>query len=156
MLTCDWSSFSETDIIKMERQLLYVLQFNLNFPSPLTFLRRISKAEEYDVPTRTVAKYLMEITVLHENFLQYPPSLLAAASTFLARQVLRKGEWDNTMQFYSNFTAEQLQPCVSHMTQFLTANSPDFRSVYKKYSSSKFLRASLYVEQELRRQANGN
>ena len=57
------------------------------------------------------------------------------------------------MQFYSEYTSEQLTGCVDHMTRFIMASPSDFRSVYKKYSSSKFLRASLYVEQELRKRA---
>lgn len=132
--------------------MLYVLNFGLNYPSPMTFLRRISKAEEYDVPTRTVAKYLMEMTLLHQNFLAYPPSMVAAASTLMARRVLNKGAWDNTMQFYSNYTEAELQPCIDHLTDFVQDIPTEFRAIYRKYSSSKFLRASLFVEQEVRRQ----
>ena len=77
----------------MERTILYTLGFRLGSPCPLTFLRRISKAEQYDIPSRTVAKYLIEVTILDEKFLAYHPSLLAAASTWLARKMLKKGDW---------------------------------------------------------------
>ena len=145
------NNFTENEIIDMERQVLLVLKFNLNFPSPMTFLRRISKAEDYDIPTRTVAKYLMEVTVLHQNFLPYTPSLIAAASTCLARRILKKDGWTNVMEFYSGYSETELKPCISHMIQFVQESNEDFRAVYKKYSSSKFLRASLFVEQEVRK-----
>ena len=59
----------------------------------MNFLRRISKAEEYDIQTRTLGKYLMEISLLDHRFMTYLPSHIAAASMYLARIILEKGEW---------------------------------------------------------------
>lgn len=79
--------------MRTEREILYKLQFELGSPCPLTFLRRISKADNYDIPSRTIGKYLIEVTLLDESFLKYHPSLIAAASTWLARKMLKLGEW---------------------------------------------------------------
>jgi G2/mitotic-specific cyclin 3/4 len=59
----------------------------------MSFLRRISKADDYDLETRTLAKYFLEVTLMDERFIGSPPSFAAAASHCLARMMLRKGTW---------------------------------------------------------------
>ena len=85
--------FSEEEILGAERYMLGVLQFNLSYPNPLNFLRRISKADNYDVQTRTLGKYMLEISLLDHRFIEYKPSHVAAASMYLARLILEKREW---------------------------------------------------------------
>jgi G2/mitotic-specific cyclin 1/2 len=87
------NSYTADEILKAERYLLKSLDFNLSYPNPMNFLRRISKADDYDIQSRTLGKYLMEISILDHKLLSYPPSLLAAASLYLARLMLDRGEW---------------------------------------------------------------
>jgi hypothetical protein len=85
--------FSEQEILSAERYILATLNYDLSFPNPMHFMRRISKADNYDIQTRTLAKYLLEITLLDHRFLAFRPSVNAAASMHLARVILEKGEW---------------------------------------------------------------
>jgi len=87
------NAYEEQELLKAERYMLHVLNFFLAYPSPLVFLRRISKAENYDVRSRTLAKYLMEVTLLDHRFLPCPPSMIAAACVCLAREMLKSGPW---------------------------------------------------------------
>lgn len=85
--------FTEEEILSAERYVLTALNYDLSYPNPMNFLRRISKADDYDIQTRTLGKYLMEISLLDHRFMQYLPSHTAAASMYLARIILEKGEW---------------------------------------------------------------
>lgn len=87
------NAYESQELLKAERYMLHVLNFCLSYPSPLTFLRRVSKAESYDVRTRTLAKYVMETALLDERFLACPPSLLAACGIYLGRMMLACGPW---------------------------------------------------------------
>lgn len=87
------NAYDEQELLKAERYMLHVLNFSLAYPSPLVFLRRISKAEDYDVRSRTLAKYLMEICMLDHRFVACPPSMTAAVAIYLARQMLKSGPW---------------------------------------------------------------
>ncbi|KAJ1787985.1 G2/mitotic-specific cyclin, partial [Coemansia sp. RSA 2399] len=98
------------EIMNAEVFMLRVLDFNMSYPSPLTFLRRVSKAEQYNMQTRTVAKYLMEICLVDHRMLKFSPSHIAAAGTCLARRMLRAGEWDGNLRHFSGFSQEELQP----------------------------------------------
>ena len=89
--------FSEQEILSAERYILATLNYDLSFPNPMHFMRRISKADNYDIQTRTLAKYLLEITLLDHRFLAFRPSVNAAASMHLARVILEKGEWVSTL-----------------------------------------------------------
>jgi G2/mitotic-specific cyclin 1/2 len=85
--------FTEEEILSAERFVLAALNYDLSYPNPMNFLRRISKADNYDIQTRTLGKYLLEIGCLDHRFLAYPPSQVAAAAMYLARLVLERGEW---------------------------------------------------------------
>ena len=85
--------FSVDEILKAERFVLQALNYDLSYPNPMNFLRRISKADSYDIQTRTLGKYLLEISLLDHKFMGYHPAHIAAASMYLARLILERGEW---------------------------------------------------------------
>jgi hypothetical protein len=87
------NGYTRDEILEAERFMVNMLQFELGWPGPMSFLRRISKADDYDVNTRTLAKYLLEVTIIDERFVASPPSFLAAATHGLARRMLSRGYW---------------------------------------------------------------
>jgi G2/mitotic-specific cyclin 1/2 len=86
-------TFSDKEILDAERHILATLEYNMGYPNPMNFLRRISKADNYDIETRTLGKYLMEISLLDHRFLNYPQSQVSAAAMYLARLILERGPW---------------------------------------------------------------
>jgi hypothetical protein len=88
------NAFTEEEILSAERFVLTALNYDISrYPNPMNFLRRISKADDYDVQTRTLGKYLLEISCLDHRFIGHPPSQISAAAMYLARLVLNRGEW---------------------------------------------------------------
>lgn len=87
------NGFTEAEILRAERFVLSALEYDLGYPNPMNFLRRISKADNYDIQTRTIGKYFLEISLLDHKFMPYQPSHIAAASMYLARLILERGEW---------------------------------------------------------------
>lgn len=85
--------FSEAEILSAERFVLSTLNYDLSYPNPMNFLRRVSKADNYDIQSRTIGKYLMEISLLDHRFMRYRPSHVAAGAMYLARLLLDRGEW---------------------------------------------------------------
>ena len=93
------NGYNIDEVLKAERFMLSMLQFELGWPGPMSFLRRISKADDYDLETRTLAKYLLEITIMDERFLGCPPSYTAAGAHCMARMMLQKGDWVSAAVF---------------------------------------------------------
>jgi G2/mitotic-specific cyclin 1/2 len=85
--------FSEAEILSAERFVLSTLSYDLSYPNPMNFLRRVSKADNYDIQSRTIGKYLMEISLLDHRFMEFRPSHVAAGAMYLARMMLDRGEW---------------------------------------------------------------
>ena len=131
--------FTEEEILSAERYVLTALNYDLSYPNPMNFLRRISKADNYDIQTRTLGKYLMEISLLDHRFMQYLPSHIAAASMYLARAILERGEWDATLTHYAGYNEEEIEPVFKLMVDYL-ARPVTHEAFFKKYASKKFLK----------------
>lgn len=86
-------SCTEKDIQDAEKYILKTINWDLSYPTPITFLRRISKADGFDAQSRTLAKYLVEIYCLEWRMISHPPSVIAAAGMWLARLILDREEW---------------------------------------------------------------
>lgn len=86
-------TFSDKEILDAERHILATLNYDISYPNPMNFLRRISKADNYDVRTRTLGKYLMEVSLVDHRFMCYRQSHIAAAAMFLARVIFDRGPW---------------------------------------------------------------
>lgn len=146
------NGFSESEILAAERFILQTLEYDLSYPNPMNFLRRISKADNYDIQTRTVAKYLLEISVVDRRFLAYNPSHIAAAAMYMARLILDRGDWDETLSFYAGYTEAEIEPVLHLMVDYL-ARPVAHEAFFKKYASKKFLKASILTRQWAKKNA---
>lgn len=114
-LMCADSSYTESQILQAERYVLRTLDWNMSYPNPVHYLRRISKADDYNIKVRTLAKYLLEIGVVEWRLIAAPPSLLAAASIWLARLALGMEQWVRFsfhLQYESMMTLLQRHPTL--------------------------------------------
>ncbi|ODQ67551.1 hypothetical protein NADFUDRAFT_64663 [Nadsonia fulvescens var. elongata DSM 6958] len=133
------------EILRAERYMIDLLDFNLAWPGPMSFLRRTSKADDYDVETRTLAKYLLEITIMDQRFVASPPSWLAAGSHCLARRMLHRGEWTQAHVFYSGYTLKQLEPLMVVLLECCKNPKKHHKAIFEKYADRKFRKASVFV-----------
>jgi len=139
-------TYETEDILKAERYMIDLLDFNLGFPGPMSFLRRVSKADDYDLETRTLAKYLLELTIMDERFVAAPPSWTSAIAHYMSRHMLRKGEWTPKHVYFSTYTEEQLLPGVTAVRETLNNPMECHAAVFEKYSERKFRRAAVFVQ----------
>ncbi|KAG0135410.1 cyclin-like protein [Tuber indicum] len=147
--------FTEEEILQAERYILTTLNYNLSYPNPMNFLRRISKADQYDYETRTVAKYLLEISLLDHRFMGYAPSHVSAAAMYLSRMMLERGPWDADLVHYSDYTEEEVLPVFRLMIDYL-ARPVKHEAFFKKYASKKFMKASIHARQWAKRNASAH
>ncbi|KDN39095.1 hypothetical protein K437DRAFT_250941 [Tilletiaria anomala UBC 951] len=150
------STYTESEILAAERYVLRTLDFNLSYANPMNFLRRISKADDYDIQTRTVAKYFMEIAAVDYRLIGHPPSVIAAAAVWLSREVLERGRWSPTLIHYSSFSEEELLSTAEIMLDYCLRPSTRHPHFQKKYSGKKFMRAGPYVLDWARRNFGDN
>lgn len=141
------NAYSKSEIRKMECFILRTLDFNLGRPLPLHFLRRNSKAGEVDANKHTLAKYLMELTIVDYELVHIAPSLIAGAALCLAMRVLDGSEWTDTVAYYSTYSEKELLPIMQRMALLvMKAGTGKLTAIKTKYQSSKFMRISTIPE----------
>lgn len=140
------NGYTAEEVLKAERYMINMLNFELGWPGPLSFLRRVSKADDYDVDIRTLAKYLMEVTLMDARFLGAPASLVAAGTHWLAKRMLRKGDWEMAHVYYSKYTENQVEPFATLLIDCLEQPADHHPAIFAKYSDKRFKRAAKYVE----------
>ena len=91
------NGYTREEILKGERIVLQTIEFKVShYCSPYSWMRKISKADDYDIQTRTLSKFLTEITLLDHRFLRVKPSLIAGIGMYTARQMLG-GDWVSSL-----------------------------------------------------------
>ena len=143
------NGYSAEELLKAERFMLSMLQFELGWPGPMSFLRRISKADDYDLETRTLAKYFLEVTIMDERFVGCTPSFLAAGAHCMARLMIYQAEWSKAHVAYSNYTWSQLRQLLAAMLECCEDPQRHHSAVYDKYTDKRYKRASQYVAGKL-------
>ncbi|KAG5360402.1 G2/mitotic-specific cyclin cdc13 [Yarrowia sp. B02] len=140
-------SYPEDEILRAERFILQVLQFNLSYPNPMNFLRRISKADDFDIHSRTFGKYLCEIALVDHTFMEFKHSLVAAAAMHVGRMMLARSQWTNNLVYYSGgYTQKDIAPVCRKIFQFLIG-PVEHEAFFKKYATKKFLKASIIARE---------
>ncbi|KAJ7484734.1 g2/mitotic-specific cyclin cdc13 [Mycena latifolia] len=145
-LECADSSYTEAEILQAERYVLKTLDWNLSYPNPVHYLRRISKADDYNLKARTLGKYLLEIGCLEWRLIAAPPSLLAAAAIWLARMALGEENWTPNLAHYSSYPESALLPTANLMLNYIL-KPPRHEAFHHKYAGKKFSKASVFMRQ---------
>ncbi|CAI5760317.1 unnamed protein product [Candida verbasci] len=141
------NAYSIEDFLKAERFMIDVLEFDMGWPGPMSFLRRTSKADDYDYETRTLAKYFLEITIMDSKFISSPPSWLAAGSHYLSRKLLGRGDWTELHVFYSGYTEKQLRPLAETLLENCRNAEINHKAIFDKYQERRYRKSSLFVQQ---------
>ncbi|XP_006197606.1 G2/mitotic-specific cyclin-B1 [Vicugna pacos] len=143
------NTYTKYQIRQMEMKILRALNFGLGRPLPLHFLRRASKIGEVDVELHTLAKYLMELTMLDYDMVHFPPSQIAAGAFCLALKILDNGEWTPTLQHYLSYTEESLLVVMQHLAKnviMVNRGLTKHMTIKNKYATSKHAKISTLAQ----------
>jgi cyclin A len=140
------NAYSREQVIAEEVKLLNALKFHCTVATSRQFLRRFAKAARADHTTHEMAHYLAELSLLDITFVKYPPSVIAAAAILIAINTTHlfgygNLNWDATMQYYTTYSFEDLEPCAKALLATGKASysgTSQFRAVKKKYTQPKF------------------
>jgi len=144
------NAYTESQIRKMELNIIEALNFDLCQPVSLNFLRRYSKAGDVDVLQHSLAKYVLETSLLDVKLAPVPGSLLASASLCLSLLLLETSVsvetvWSPALQYYSGYSMVSVLPMVSRLASNivkLNERSCTLHAVRNKYKSGKFMKVA--------------
>eukprot|EP01090_Pellita_catalonica_P000124 TRINITY_DN10090_c0_g1_i1.p1 TRINITY_DN10090_c0_g1~~TRINITY_DN10090_c0_g1_i1.p1 ORF type:complete len:375 (+),score=52.12 TRINITY_DN10090_c0_g1_i1:204-1328(+) len=135
------NAYSRSEILKIEATILSQLEWNISYPNPLHFLRRFSKAARSDLYDHTLSKYISEVSMCSYKLLQFKPSIIAAASVYLSRKMMKYDPcWDTTLVHYTKVTEEDLITCARTLNTIISSpvDNRNTRTVRAKYGNERF------------------
>jgi len=141
------NAYNRRQILKMEEVVLNVLRFNLTVPTTNCFVKRFIKAANLDTCSKLkpMASYLGERMLQEYDMLAFRPSIIAATAVSMSLSFLRQKPWHATLTHYTGYNPSDLVKCKAKMTEILRT-SHSHKAVAKKYSSSRYERVSVYVQ----------
>jgi G2/mitotic-specific cyclin 2 len=123
------TSFSEmlglsmkTELLKSETRVLSVLKFDIWLPTPLIFIERFEMRNSMSACGTEVgqlAYYILEMCLYGESLSPILPSLLAAASIYVARKALSLPGWIDEIGACTNQTESETKRIAADVANFL-------------------------------------
>lgn len=123
------NAYKRSEILDMERNILFTLEFQIQETSSYRFLERYSKVARADSVVFFLSQYLIELALLDSKMNQYPPSMLASAALYVAMRVTitaemdRRGHdsqvatvscWTKDLQMHTKYSSSCLKSCAKN------------------------------------------
>ena len=130
-------------LIVMEEKVLSSLNFDLFYPTQWHFLECYKKSLKLDKKTFYLAWYLMELSLIDINIINYKGSIIASSCVLLAMKhfkIFNEKEFQNT----TGFSELNLEKCVKEI-KFLWINNKNEKkltAVRRKFSHIKYYEVS--------------
>ncbi len=128
------------EVLKKEINILQKLDYQLNRPFPLHFLRRYSTVMGATVKIHQLAKYILELSLLDNLCSILLPSKRAAAALILAASIIypRKspfGLWDKNMAYVTKYKCTDFEQEKLKLKKALRDGhgNPKMVAIRKKY-----------------------
>jgi len=134
-------NYKAEQIIKMELLLFKTVGFDLGIPISYRFLRRFSRVIKLEMPALTLARYILETSLMFYQFVGIKDDLMASASLLLALRMKNIGDWDARLVKYTGYTVDEVEPLMKSLNHMIVKRRADYErldTIYNKYSHEIF------------------
>uniref|UniRef100_A0A915A3Z2 G2/mitotic-specific cyclin-B3 n=1 Tax=Parascaris univalens TaxID=6257 RepID=A0A915A3Z2_PARUN len=132
---CD-EAFTRDDLRAMERRMLQAVGFDVGSPLSYSFLRRYGRVCKLDMGLLTLARYILETSLMFYEFFAVPESLMAAACLLLALRMNGSADWNAIFTKYSRYKLEEVEPlmwALNHMVVMRPKIYDTLTVIFDKY-----------------------
>ncbi|XP_066992564.1 G2/mitotic-specific cyclin-B3 isoform X2 [Anabrus simplex] len=134
LFICD-GAYTQPELISMERNIVKSLDFNLGIPLSYRFLRRYARCGKVSMPDLTLARYILELSLMDYSFVGVSDSKLAAAALVLALSMVNGNRWTPTLEYYSGYKLADLKTLIERLNKMLhTPPKEKLVTIKTKYS----------------------
>ncbi|GAB6025909.1 hypothetical protein CHUAL_011881 [Chamberlinius hualienensis] len=134
------NTYNQSQVLRMEKVILKVLEFGLSGPTPFWFLQKFSYFLDIEERCFHLAMYLCELSLLETSpFLNYLPSIVAAAALCLALHTFRTDSWPKKMTEFTGYSMNDFQSCMGALLKsYSNAVDHPQQAIRSKYRQDKF------------------
>ncbi|XP_058795596.1 G2/mitotic-specific cyclin-B3 [Phymastichus coffea] len=135
---CD-GAYNSKDLVRMEISILKVMDFDLGIPLSYRFLRRYARCAKVSMPTLTLARYILEYSLMDYATISLSDSKMAATALFIALQMKELGGWTPTLEYYTGYKLVDFKDVVLIVNENLLRKHKDaLATVRNKYTHKIF------------------
>lgn len=102
----------KAEIIKIERFLLKVLDYNIKWSNPLYFLRSTNKTNNFSKKLGLISKYFLHVMFLTKETYKYKNRIKATTAMYITRKLLGVETNKNLFFYYANTDKEEIRECL--------------------------------------------
>eukprot|EP00096_Caligus_rogercresseyi_P008194 TRINITY_DN2665_c0_g1_i1.p1 TRINITY_DN2665_c0_g1~~TRINITY_DN2665_c0_g1_i1.p1 ORF type:complete len:486 (-),score=133.87 TRINITY_DN2665_c0_g1_i1:639-2096(-) len=143
---CD-DAYSREQIIVMERKIIATVKFDVGYPLSYRFLRRYGRVCSVPMSILTLARFILEMSLMEYEFniVGMSESKLAASSLVLAFKIHGIRGWEETLAYYSGYSpAKDLRDIVHKLLKIIDKpRRPNLKTIRDKYSHVVFHEVAL-------------
>jgi hypothetical protein len=147
------NQFSDVEIKKAEKYMLYTLDYNIKYVNPLYFLRRASKANNYEKKSRKMAKYLLELMCLNREFCRFKKSIICTTAMYFSRKVCQSDINKSLFFMYSRLERSDIKDCFDLLIK-LVQSVPEFQYLEEKYAKENRFSVNILVREFVKNHFN--
>ncbi|KAL1512786.1 hypothetical protein ABEB36_002316 [Hypothenemus hampei] len=143
------NAFTKKQLFEMELDIVKKLDFRVNYPISIFFLRRYNRIAVVKAEQHSLGKYILELALLEYNLAHVKPSMIAAATCCLAIAVINEVMeprrcWTPTLTYYTNYKYSDFKDILVELAHVIVkAESSKYTIAREKYSSAKYQKISL-------------
>lgn len=138
LYVCD-GAYSKRELIRMEINLLKVCGFELGIPISYRFLRRYARCARIKMPVLTLARFVLEYSLMNYDTVIIRDSKLASAALYIAIKMKDVSGWTETLEYYTGYRLEDFKDVVILLNNYINQPAnPKLMTVRNKYSHKIF------------------
>lgn len=132
---CD-DAYTRRDLIRMEMSILKAVGFDIGLPLSYSFLRRFARVSKASMETLTLARFILETSLMDYDLLDVKDSLAAASSLMLALLIQKvPAKWTATLEYYTGFKLSDIRQTTLRMHVMLEKmKTKNLKTIRNKYS----------------------
>jgi len=139
LYVCD-DAYTRDELMKLERKMLNVVGFDLGYSLSYRFLRRYGRVCKVSMPVLTLARYILETSLMEYSLnVETSESKLAAAAMVLALSMKNITGYKATLEYFSGYKITDLNNIVQKLLKMLQRPAKEnLKTIRSKYSHQVF------------------
>ncbi|XP_063703784.1 G2/mitotic-specific cyclin-B3 [Culicoides brevitarsis] len=135
---CD-GAYKQKELLNMEMELLRTVGYDLSMPLSYRFLRRYARCAKVSMPILTLARFILEFSLMDYTMIHLSDSKLACAALFIALRMNKMKGWNATLEYYSGYKLAEFENIVQLLNNSLHKKPKDsLNTIRNKYSHKIF------------------
>ncbi|XP_048742703.2 G2/mitotic-specific cyclin-B [Ostrea edulis] len=138
------NTYKVSQVFVMEMIVLKKFKFDLSTTDPVSTMEHFLEISPTDSMTKSMAKYMLDLTTTCHKFASILPTVLAASCVYVARKLFVMDKvWTCGLEYFSGYTEKDLMKCVTELLRMLIkAPTAKLQGARKKHAASTFTRIS--------------